>query len=313
MNLAFITGARGFVGRHLARSLHARGFQVCGMGHGAWTEQERSVWGVDYWLNGDVSKNNLDIVKAHMGKPDVVFHLAGGSAVGPSLAAPEEDFRRSVLSAAELLEWARLTAPTTRLVLASSAAVYGAGHSRPILEADSLTPYSPYGSHKRIAEELFESYGKNFGLNVATVRLFSVYGPELKKQLLWDACGRLAKDASQLMLGGTGSELRDWFHVSDAAAVLELAAGRACAEGYTINGGTGLAVNVRQVAEQLCAAWGAGTALSFSGQGRPGDPQYLVADVAKAAPLGFAPQTAWQTGVADYVAWFKQVNAQAVS
>jgi UDP-glucose 4-epimerase len=198
-------------------------------------------------------------------------------------------------------------------VLASSAAVYGAGHSQPIREADALLPYSPYGSHKRIAEELFASYGRNFGLNVATVRLFSVYGAELKKQLLWDACGRLAKDASQLTLGGTGDELRDWLHVSDAAAVLQQAAIQACAAGYTVNGGTGVAVSVRQVAEQLCAVWGAGTVLGFSGQGRAGDPQYLVADVAEAAALGFAPRTAWQAGVADYVAWFKRATAQALA
>lgn len=313
MSIALITGARGFVGRHLARAMHTQGIQVCGMGHGAWTEHERAAWGVDFWLNGEVSKRNLDIVQTQMGRPDVVFHLAGGSAVGPSLAAPEEDFRRSVLSAAELLEWVRLAAPDSRLVLASSAAVYGAGHSRPIREVDALLPYSPYGSHKRIAEELFASYGRNFGMNVAAVRLFSVYGTELQKQLLWDACGHLAKDARQLTLGGTGAERRDWLHVSDAAAVLQLAAGRACAAGYTVNGGTGVAVSVRQIGEQLCAEWGAGTVLGFSGQGRPGDPQYLVADVAQAAALGFVPQTAWQAGVADYVAWFKRVNAQALA
>jgi UDP-glucose 4-epimerase len=313
MTTALITGARGFVGRHLARALQKQGIQVCGMGHGAWTERERTAWGVGYWVNGEVSKRNLDIVQAQMGRPDVVFRLAGGSAVGPSLAAPEEDFRRSVLSAAELLEWARLAAPEARLVLASSAAVYGAGHSQPIREADALLPYSPYGSHKRIAEELFASYGRNFGLNVATVRLFSVYGTELQKQLLWDACGRLAKDASQLTLGGTGAELRDWLHVSDAAVVLQLAASQACAAGYTVNGGTGVAVSVRQVAEQLCAVWGAGTVLGFSGHGRAGDPQYLVADVAEAAALGFAPRTAWQAGVADYVAWFKRATAQALA
>ena len=309
MKLSLITGARGFVGRHLARSLHQQGFKVCGMGHGAWTEFERTAWGVDYWLNGDVTKRNLDIVQADNGKPDVVFHLAGGSAVGPSLAAPEEDFRRSVLSAAELLEWARLSAPCVRLVLASSAAVYGAGHTHAIAEADALAPYSPYGAHKRIAEELFESYGKNFGLNVAVVRLFSVYGPELRKQLLWDSCGRLMADASHLLLGGTGNEARDWFHVSDAAALLQLASTHACPNGFVVNGGTGVAVSVRQVAEQLCAAWGASTLLEFSGKSRAGDPQYLVANVAQASALGFLPRMGWQVGVSDYVAWFKRTNA----
>lgn len=308
MRAALITGARGFVGRHLAYSLKQQGYNVCGIGHGAWTEFERAAWGVDYWLNGEVSKRNLDIVQADVGKPDVVYHLAGGSSVGPSLVAPEEDFRRSVLSAAELLEWARLAAPEVRLVMASSAAVYGAGHTQAIRESDSLSPYSPYGTHKRIAEELFESYGKNFGLNVAMVRLFSVYGTELKKQLLWDSCDRLAKDDSRLSLGGTGKEVRDWFHISDAIVLLQVAAVHACAEGLIVNGGTGISTSVRQVAEQLCASWGMDTQVEFSGKSRAGDPKFLVADVEYEATLGFSPKMDWQSGVSDYVEWFKRVN-----
>lgn len=310
MKFALITGARGFVGRHLAYALHQQGTQVCGIGHGAWTESERAAWGVDYWLNGDVTKRNLDIIQSSVGLPSVVFHLAGGSSVGPSLLAPEEDFRRSVLSAAELLEWARLAAPDVRLVLASSAAVYGAGHSQAIRETDALAPYSPYGYHKRIAEELFESYGKNFGLHVAVVRLFSVYGSELRKQLLWDSCGRLAGDATRLVLGGSGNEMRDWLHISDAVELLRIAAAHASHDGFIVNGGTGAAVTVRKVAEQLCTGWGMGTQLGFSGKSRQGDPQYLVADVALAKSLGFVPKMSLQAGVVDYVAWFKRVNFQ---
>jgi len=313
MKTALITGARGFVGRHLAYTLHHQGLQVCGIGHGAWTESDRATCGVSYWLNGDVTKRNMDIVQSDMCTPDVVFHLAGGSSVGLSLLAPEEDFRRSVLSAAELLEWARLAAPDARLVLASSAAVYGAGHSRVIRETDKLRPYSPYGYHKRIAEELFESYGKNFGLNVSSVRMFSVYGSELRKQLLWDACCRLANDSTHLVLGGSGDEVRDWLHVSDAVDFLSMVASRASNDGFVVNGGTGVAVTVRQVAEQLCGAWGIDTQLEFSGKSRPGDPQYLVANIAQAASLGFTPKMNWQAGVADYVAWFKRVNSRAAA
>ncbi len=311
MKKVLITGTRGFVGRYLARELYHKGLQVSGIGHGAWTDSERTAWGVSYWLNGDVTKRNLDIVQSYMDAPDVIFHLAGGSSVGPSFVAPEEDFRRSILATAELLEWARVAAANVRLVLASSAAVYGAGHDQAINETDALTPYSPYGYNKRIAEELFESYGKNFGLNVAIVRLFSVYGTELKKQLLWDVCCRLNKDSTYLELGGSGNELRDWFHISDAAELLRIAAEQANPEVFFVNGGSGIAVTVHQIVEHLCVAWGRSTQLEFSGKGRPGDPQYLVANIDRAASLGFVPKMSWQTGVADYVEWFKRVNSKA--
>jgi UDP-glucose 4-epimerase len=130
---------------------------------------------------------------------------------------------------------------------------------------------------------------------------------------LWDSCGRLAKDASHLLLGGTGNEARDWFHISDAVALLQIAAIHACADGFVVNGGTGVSISVRQVAEQLCAAWGMNTELSFSDKSRAGDPQFLVANVARATSFGFVPKTSWQAGVADYVAWFKRVNRQVAT
>lgn len=313
MKIALVTGARGFVGRHLSLALHHQGMQVCGIGHGAWTESEREAWGVHYWLNGDVTKRNLDIVLSSVGKPDVVFHLAGGSSVGLSLLTPEEDFHRSVLAAAELLEWARLAVPDSRLVLASSAAVYGAGHSRAIRESDKLAPYSPYGYHKHIAEELFESYGKNFGLNIAIVRLFSVYGQELRKQLLWDACSRLMNDAERLVLGGTGEEVRDWFHITDAVQLILRVVECANCDGFIVNGGTGIPVTVREIAEKLCASWGMNTRLEFNGVSRQGDPQYLVADIDQSRSLGFHPQTDLDVGIEHYVKWFKRLNVRTVS
>lgn len=311
--IALITGARGFIGRHLSRALQQQGMQVCGVGHGAWTETEREAWGVHYWLNGDVTKRNLDIAQSNVGKPNVIFHLAGGSSVGYSLLTPEEDFHRSVLATAELLEWARLAAPDTRLVLASSAAVYGAGHSQPIRESGPLAPYSPYGYHKHIAEEIFESYSKNFNLNVAIVRLFSVYGQELRKQLLWDICSRLKANEQQLILGGTGDETRDWLHISDAVRLIQHIAEYASHIGFIVNGGTGVPVTVRQIAEKVCLSWGAQTALNFSGINRLGDPQYLVANIDQLESLGFKSLMPWEAGISDYVRWFNQINVKVGS
>lgn len=300
-----ITGARGFIGRHVARHFADNGYTVAGLGHGAWWESSHRQWGVAEWRNGEISASNLDALAAVAGRPDVVIHLAGGSAVGPSFALPAEDFHRSVVAASELAEWMRLRAPAARLVMASSAAVYGAGHKDPIPETAVCSPYSPYGFHKRMAELALESYARNFGLQVAIVRLFSVYGPGLRKQLLWDACSKLVQGAEVLKLGGTGEELRDWFHVEDVARLLRWAVDRADASAAIFNGGTGQATAVRDIAQRLSADWGISGGAEFSGQARSGDPLRLVADVSHVAGQGFAPTRAWTEGLDEYVAWFR--------
>ena len=309
---ALITGAHGFIGRHLARSLHRRGIDVRGIGHGAWHEADRAAWGVNYWFDGEVTRANLDVVRTHTSPPDTIYHLAGGSSVGFSLLAPIEDLRRSVFSTAELLDWARVGAPNARLLLTSSAAVYGAGHSRSIREADALSPQSPYGYHKRLAELLFESYGRTFGLNVAIVRLFSVYGPGLRKQLLWDVCHRLQSDPDRLVLGGSGREARDWLHVADAVELLHAAIARASPYCFLVNGGTGVATAVRDIADHLCRSWGARTRVAFTGKTRPGDPEYLVADASHLSSLEFAPKVTPEAGIAEYVDWFRRTGSRAL-
>ena len=70
-----------------------------------------------------------------------------------------------------------------------------------------------------MTELLCESYARNFGLQTATVRWFSVYGPELRKQLLWDLCHRFKGRPATLEIGGTGNETRDWIHVTDAVSL----------------------------------------------------------------------------------------------
>lgn len=305
----WVTGARGFIGQHLCRLLADQGREVHGLGHGAWTEGERSTVGVNTWLNGDICQSNLDVLAAAAGRPEVIVHLAGGSAVGPSLLAPAEDFRRTVVATSELLEWIRLRAPQTRVVLASSAAVYGGGHPGPIAVGSACEPYSPYGTHKLMAEMLLHSSAKDFGVAGAVVRLFSVYGNGLRKQLLWDLCGKLAIGRGPVVLGGSGAELRDWLHVDDAVRLLAGAAEVAGPNCPVFNGGTGAGVSVAEVAGWMCAHWDAERAPVFSGVRRAGDPDALVADLsATSARLDWQPQVSWQVGVSSYVDWYRSVQ-----
>lgn len=301
----WITGGRGFIGRHLARYAGAHA-AVFGIGHGFWPQDEAGRWSFAHWVNGEIESSNLHQLLRISGVPETVFHLAGGSSVGLSFQNPQEDFSRTVETTARLLEWLRAHAPTAGLVGVSSAAVYGAGHEGCIPETAAIEPFSPYGYHKAMMESLARSYGRHFGLRTALVRLFSVYGPELEKQLIWDICTKLAAGGdAPLVLGGTGRELRDWLHVCDAVRLLWLARTSCDPECAVINGGTGRAMAVMEVARTVCDAWGSRAELRFSGVVRPGDPQSLVADVARARSIGFTPLVPFEQGGRDTVEWFR--------
>ena len=96
MNWVWVTGARGFIGRHLALLLSQSGRKVGGVGHGGWALDDAQRWGISAWLNGEVDHQNLHELRKITGDPARVFHLAGGSSVAASIQSPYEDFQRTV-------------------------------------------------------------------------------------------------------------------------------------------------------------------------------------------------------------------------
>ncbi len=301
----WVTGAKGFIGSHLTRELAGAGYAVYGIGHGALGENERNQIGLQSWINGEVEAANLDSLAAAHGRPSSVFHLAGGSSVGQAIAHPQEDFSRTVASTARLLEWLRVHSPQSRLIAASSAAVYGAGHSGPIPEDAALTPMSSYGRHKLMMEQLCRSYAESYGITSTVVRLFSVYGAGLRKQLLWDICSRLQENSRELVLGGTGEEIRDWCEVRDVVRLLSrFAELPQDARFRAINGGSGSAMRVSEVAGLLAGHWGK-VSVRFSGNVRVGDPFSLLADNAALNATGFSWRILPAQGIADYAQWYR--------
>lgn len=305
MRRILITGACGFLGRNTALLFKQKGWSVVGLGHGHWGFDSPQTFGIDEWIDADVDLEGLSHIK---GSLDAVFHCAGGSSVGHSVSHPLREFRRTVDSAANVLEFVRLYHPGVHFIYPSSAAVYGDHQDTPLSEQCISAPVSPYGFYKRIVEDLCLSYVKNFALNITVVRFFSIYGAGLQKQLLWDACGKLCGGNSTVSFYGTGEETRDWIHIRDAAELVYTLLVRD-KKGFDImNGGSGKRITVSGILSMVSAELGASANITMGKEEKKGDPRHYWADISKIRMLGWQPQVSLEDGVKEYVQWFKEHN-----
>jgi UDP-glucose 4-epimerase len=298
-----ITGGFGFLGRAVARKYQQLGWRIVGVGRGRWAPEDALKHGFDKWLDANVSLDSLMTLRESF---DIVVHCAGNGAVGFSLTNPLQDFQKTVQGTADLLEYLRLRGSKALLVYPSSAGVYGAKNDSPIKESDALNPISPYGYHKKIAEELLESYSRAYGIRVAIVRFFSIYGSGLTKQLLWDACAKLrAADGGRAVFWGTGEETRDWIHDDDAAELIAAAA-RYSERFIILNGACGQRVTVSDTLHLLKSQLDVDTEIAFNGTVREGDPRFYHADVEVALSLGWKPMISLNAGIQRYASWIKK-------
>lgn len=311
--IAWITGAAGFLGRNTVPALEASGWRVIGLGHPPRVEVDARPASetnrMPTFVEGPLDITCLDRALALSGAPDLVLHAVGNGSVGPSFSDPLTDFQRAVVPTAVLLDVLRRHAPAARLVMVSSAAVYGVQPDAPISENTAPAPVSPYGAHKLAAEILCRQACVSFGQKVTILRFFSLFGPGLRKQLLWDLSSRLTSRPKRLELAGTGEETRDMLHVSDAAALIALVAEVEWSGLLLLNGGTGRRSTVRAIAEGLVRRLSPETELFFSGEIRNGDPRHLVADAARASALGFTPRLDLDAGLDIYAAWRRSLAA----
>ena len=303
MKKILVTGAYGFLGRNVAKEFKKSGNYVAGIGHGKWDKDEYSKWGLDDWYETTITFEALLNINQ---KFDVIVHCGGSGSVGFSWENPYEDFQKSVGSTLSVLEYIRLQNTNCKFIYPSSPAVQGnLGHIQ-IKEEMVATPVSPYGFHKKIAEEICLSYHNNFKIDIGIIRYFSIYGSGLQKQLLWDACKKIYK-SDEVVFFGTGKETRDWIHISDAATLLYNFSCKL--EGYEIvNGGTGIETSINEIIAILSENLEKTVKVEFNGVVKEGDPLHFWADTAKLKSLDWKPLINVVDGIKDYVQYFKSLQ-----
>lgn len=299
-----ITGAKGFLGSNFAKYFKNLGYETYGIGHGGLSVDESKEIGLDYWKKDDISiKSILEFEQTF----DVIVHCGGSGSVGFSIDYPYEDFKKTVDGTLEVLEYMRVYNPNTHLIYPSSPAVQGEHPDSPIQEDYIGKPASPYGYHKKISEDLCQSYSEKYNLKVSIIRLFSVYGNGLKKQLLWDACHKIKNAASQVMFWGTGEETRDFIHIDDVLLLVDVLL-KQDEKFILINGGTGIKFSIKDVVEMIRDLVAPSVKIQFNNEINIGNPIYYWADTQKIDKYNIKLSKRLESEIENYVYWVKSLN-----
>jgi UDP-glucose 4-epimerase len=294
-----ITGAAGFLGRYVARQFLREGWQVLAVDD---VPPENAPAGADVHFERMKLPDTRLTDLLRRAAPSVCVHCAGRASVPLSMDDPASDFQANAGLTFELLEALRRHAPACRFLLLSSAAVYGNPSTLPVAETHPIAPLSPYGYHKRQAELLCEEFSRIYALPTASARIFSAYGPGLRRQVVWDTCEKVLA-TGQLALRGTGAESRDFIHAADIARALHLLATNAPCEGEIYNVASGREATIAELAAILLDALGSSVKAIFDGAATPGNPLHWRAGIGKIGALGFAPAIPLEQGLRTTAAW----------
>lgn len=298
-NVILITGVSGFIGRYVARLFSEYGWSVVGVDNSL-PENSPTAYLIAYRQMSLPDLGFADLLKEYT--PEVCIHCAGRASVGASIVNPHADFYTNAALTFEVLDALRQHAPACRFIFLSSAAAYGNPKNLPISEAHSVIPLSPYGFHKLQCEQLCLEFARIYGLQTASVRIFSAYGPGLRRQVMWDICQK-ALSQPVVTLQGTGQESRDFIHVSDIAKALLILASVAPMQGELYNLASGREVTIRELANLVLATLDIEKKLEFDDVIPEGTPLNWQADISKLMFLGFNPAVTLEKGVSVFASW----------
>jgi len=289
----FITGGAGFIGGHLARALTPDN-DVTVLDDLSTGRCERVPDEVTF-VNGDVRDQRK--LKRATRDTDVIFHHAGIVGVEASLRRPTRSNHVNTGASVQLLDYARQY--DTRVVLASSAAVYGHPDSIPISEDDALEPTSPYGVDKLAADHYARVFADRYDLPAVVLRYFNVYGPRNGPNPYSAVVETFLEQAlagEPITVHGSGEQVRDFVHVDDVVRANVLAA-TTDAVGQAYNVASGTSHSIRALAELVQEITGTDSHIVHTDE-RPGDIERSEADLTRAREqLGYEPTITLQSGL----------------
>lgn len=297
-----ITGVAGFLGRTLAHHFFELGWDVVGVDIVS-PENSPATFLKQYLPMNLPDPAFVELLRVV--KPAACLHCAGRSSVGASINQPFEDYIQGPALTSYILNCLHENIPDCEFVLFSSAAVYGNPSRLPVSEELLEGPISPYGYNKWQSELLCREYAHVYAQPTACVRIFSAYGPGLRRQVLWDICEK-AVSCDVVSLFGTGKEGRDFIHTQDIARGVEVILKSASFTGDIYNLASGKQVFISDLANQILEYLKLSSKqVIFDQVVHMGDPMNWQADIKKIKLLGFEPEVSFEEGLRNYVNWFQ--------
>ncbi|MFC6767078.1 NAD-dependent epimerase/dehydratase family protein [Natrinema soli] len=291
-----VTGGAGFIGSHLVEALtphnEVRVLDDFTTGDRTHLPDDVTV------IEGDI-RDPIALQQAARGV-DVIFHHAALVSVERSVDAPRQSNRTNLEASLLVLEQARQE--DARVVVASSAAVYGHPEELPVSETTPTNPTSPYGVQKLALDQYTRLYEELYDLPTVALRYFNAYGPRQRGPYSGVISTFLeqARAGEPITVEGDGEQSRDFVHVSDVVRA-NLRAATTDAVGEAFNIGTGQRTTILELAEIVRDATGSSSPIVHR-DARPGDIRHSGADTTKATrELEFGARIDLESGIRSLV------------
>ena len=210
----------------------------------------------------------------------------------------------NVKSTISLINFIRKTQKKTKIIFMSSYSIYGNDFKDRISEKFSTKPVSTYAVNKKKAENLLLNFSKKYKLDLMILRIASLYGDGLKKQLIYDACSKISKGLNNFY--GTGREKRDFIHITDLVNIVLYF----CLKGFSntniMNCGSGKGRRIKDVLKLISSGFNMRNEIIFNRKKLNSNPIDLISNIQQLKRIGIKPNKNFRVGIKQYVKWFKR-------
>ena len=298
-----VTGGAGFIGSHFVKRVVAAGDEVVVLDKLTYAGNPANLEDVEHdFVQGDIIDRET-VVAAARGC-DAIVNFAAETHVDRSILAGSDFIATNVRGPQALLEVAREN--DARFVHVSTDEVYGdLPPGRSSKETDALEPSSPYSAAKAGGDLLVLAHVRTYGIEALITRGSNTYGPNQYPEKVLPLFITNALDGEPLPLYGDGRQIRDWLHVEDHCAGIELVL-REGRPGEVYNVGGGEEVENREITRRVLELTGADESLVRRVDDRPGHDRRYSLDTGKLEQLGWRRRRRLADGLPATVAWYRE-------